>query len=106
VRIASGAVSQTLRSWFAELDASTVTDALASLVAKSMLGTETGPAGETRYTMLETLRQYAREQLDETGDTDRCRRAQAHHIGVIAPCKKMSRCHGSGTTSLWASTAQ
>jgi predicted ATPase/class 3 adenylate cyclase len=67
-----------------ELDAWTVTDALASLVAKSMLGTETGPGGETRYTMLETLRQYAREQLDDAGDTDRCRRAQARHIGVVA----------------------
>ena len=49
-----------------ELDAWTVTDALASLVAKSMLGTETGPDGTTRYAMLETLRQYARERLDET----------------------------------------
>ena len=68
-----------------ELDVWTVTDALASLVAKSMLGTETGPAGETRYTMLETLRQYAREQLDLRGETDRCRRAQAEHLGIVAP---------------------
>jgi len=67
-----------------ELDAWTVTDALASLVAKSMLGTETGPAGVTRYTLLETLRQYARERLDESGDTERCRRAQAQHLGVVA----------------------
>ena len=46
-----------------------------SLVAKSMLGAETGPDGTTRYAMLETLRQFARERLDETGDTDRWRRA-------------------------------
>ena len=67
-----------------ELDAWAITDALASLVAKSMLGTETGPGGETRYTMLETLRQYAREQLDEAGDTDSCRRAQARYLGTFA----------------------
>ena len=51
-----------------------VTDALASLVAKSMVGTDTGPDGAVRYTMLETLRQFAREQLDEAHDTDRRRR--------------------------------
>ena len=54
-----------------ELDSWTVTDALASLVAKSMVGTATGPDGAIRYTMLETLRQYARERLDETVGTDR-----------------------------------
>ncbi len=43
-----------------ELDPWTVTDALASLVAKSMVGTDTGPDGAVRYTMLETLRQFAR----------------------------------------------
>jgi predicted ATPase/class 3 adenylate cyclase len=67
-----------------ELDAWTVTDALASLVAKSMLSTETGPDGATRYAMLETLRQYARERLDESGDTDRCRRELARHLGAVA----------------------
>jgi predicted ATPase/class 3 adenylate cyclase len=66
------------------LDAWTATDALASLVGKSMLGTDTGPDGAIRYTMLETLRQYAREQLDETGDTDRCRRALAGHLARFA----------------------
>jgi tetratricopeptide (TPR) repeat protein len=44
--------------------------------------------------MLETLRQYARERLDESGDTDRCRRALARHLtatsraagwGVLGP---------------------
>jgi predicted ATPase/class 3 adenylate cyclase len=66
------------------LDAWTVTDALASLVEKSMLGTESGPDGATRYTMLETLRQYAREQLDAAGDSDRCRRELAHRLAVVA----------------------
>jgi predicted ATPase/class 3 adenylate cyclase len=67
-----------------ELDSWTVNDALASLVAKSMLGTDTGPAGTTRYTMHETLRQYAREQLDDTECTDQYRRALAHHLVAFA----------------------
>jgi len=61
-----------------------VTDALASLVAKSMLVPETGPDGTTRYGMHETLRHFARERLDETGDTDRWRRAHAHHYAAAA----------------------
>jgi len=60
-----------------ELDAWAVTDALSSLVSKSMLAAETGPDATSRYAMNETLRQYARERLDQTGDTDRWRRAHA-----------------------------
>jgi predicted ATPase/class 3 adenylate cyclase len=63
----------------ADLDSWEVTDALSSLVAKSMLGVETGPDGTSRYAMLETLRQFAREQLDQSGDTDRWRRAHAEY---------------------------
>ncbi len=62
-----------------ELDAWAVADALASLVAKSMLTTDTGPGGTTRYGMLETLRQYARERLDETRTADTTRRRMARH---------------------------
>ena len=55
-----------------------------SLVAKSMLVPETGADGTTRYGMLETLRQFARERLDESGDTDRWRRAAAEHYATAA----------------------
>jgi predicted ATPase len=66
------------------LDGWEVTDALSSLVAKSMLNSDTGPDGTTRYGMLETLRQFARERLDETADTDRWRRAHADHYATAA----------------------
>jgi predicted ATPase/class 3 adenylate cyclase len=56
-----------------------VTEALASLVAKSMLTAETAGDGTTRYAMLETLRQFARERLDDRGETDHWRRAHADH---------------------------
>ena len=56
-----------------------MTDALSSLVAKSMLGAETGPDATSRYAMNETLRQYARERLDDDGEIDRWRRAHARY---------------------------
>jgi predicted ATPase len=66
------------------LDSWEVTDALSSLVAKSMLGADTGPDGTSRYALNETLRQFARERLDESGDTDRWRRAHAEHYASWA----------------------
>jgi hypothetical protein len=62
-----------------DLDHWEVTDALSSLVAKSMVVAEPGPDGTTRYALLETLRQFARERLEEHGDIDRWRRAFADH---------------------------
>ncbi len=58
-----------------------VLDALADLVAKSMLTAETTTEGVTRYQLLETLRQYARERLEEAGTTDHFRR---HHVAHYA----------------------
>jgi predicted ATPase/class 3 adenylate cyclase len=66
------------------LDTWEVTDALSRLVAKSMLGAETGPDGTTRYALNETLRQFARERLDEAGETDRWRRAHAEYYASWA----------------------
>ena len=40
--------------------------------------------GTTRYHLLETLRQYAREQLDETGAADDWRRRHAEHYAAFA----------------------
>ena len=67
-----------------DLDTWEVTDALSSLVAKSMLAAETGPDATSRYAMNETLRQYARERLDQSGDTDRWRRAHAEYYATWA----------------------
>jgi predicted ATPase/class 3 adenylate cyclase len=67
-----------------DLDGWEVTEAVSSLVAKSMLGAEAGPDGATRFALLETLRQFAREKLDEHGDTDRWRHALADHYASVA----------------------
>jgi predicted ATPase/class 3 adenylate cyclase len=61
-----------------------VIDALGGLVAKSMLAIDEGSESSTRYQMNETLRQYARERLDEAGQVDVCRRRHAEHFGALA----------------------
>ena len=67
-----------------ELDGWRITDSVASLVARSMLVAEGGPDDTTRYVMLETLRQFARERLEEAGDADRWRRLHAQHYAAFA----------------------
>jgi predicted ATPase/DNA-binding CsgD family transcriptional regulator len=57
---------------------------LNSLVAKSLLRTDEGVGGESRFRMLETVRQYARERLIEAGEQPAIRRAHAHWCLALA----------------------
>lgn len=52
-----------------DLEVTDVMDALARLADKSLLTTEPSQ-GETRYRMLETIREYAREKLGESGEAE------------------------------------
>src|SRR5262249_48752833 len=61
-----------------------VLEALTSLVTKSMLNDEDGAEGKTRYAMLETLRAYARERLEGSGEADAWRRRHAQHYANFA----------------------
>jgi predicted ATPase/class 3 adenylate cyclase len=62
-----------------------VLDVLDELVAKSMLMAEPTPEGTTRYQLLETLRQYALERLEQSGEVDVYRRRHAeHYVSVTA----------------------
>ena len=60
-----------------------VIDALASLVAKSMVGVERAEDA-TRYQLLETLRHFARDRADAAGDLDGLRRRHADHYAGLA----------------------
>jgi predicted ATPase/class 3 adenylate cyclase len=53
-----------------------VLDSLGQLVDKSLVVADPTPAG-TRYRLLETIRQYALERLDDAGETDTTRRRHA-----------------------------
>jgi hypothetical protein len=62
-----------------------VRDALDDLATKSMIDVlDDDPAGITRFRLLETLRQYAWERLDEAGLGDDYRRRHAEHIARFA----------------------
>jgi predicted ATPase len=60
-----------------------VVDALSDLVAKSMV-TADRSSGTTRYQLLETLRQYSRELLDDQDASDHWRRRHAEHFVAFA----------------------
>ncbi len=61
-----------------------VLDALVDLVGKSMVIAEETAVGGTRYQLLETLRHYARERLDEHDDGDAWRRRHAEYFASFA----------------------
>jgi predicted ATPase/class 3 adenylate cyclase len=61
-----------------------VLDALLGLVAKSMVMADEAAGDTTRYEMLETLRAYAREQLEEAGTADEWRRRHAEYFTELA----------------------
>jgi len=67
-----------------ELEDWDIVDALASLVAKSMLIDEEDSEGKTRYAMLETLRAFGRERLETLGETDAWRHRHAQYYATFA----------------------
>ena len=81
------------------IDPDTVFELLASLVARSLVVTEEhGP--ETRYRLLETIRQYGEERLTETGETDRWQARHAdYYVGVL---QKQIRHHDRRAEVFWA----
>jgi predicted ATPase/class 3 adenylate cyclase len=77
------------------LDTSDVFDLVASLVDKSMVIADRGDDG-TRYRVLETLRQFAAERLDEGGEVGALRdRHLSHYVAVAQQANR-----------LWASRRQ
>ena len=61
-----------------------VIDGLESLLSKSLLYQEEGPEGEPRFLMLETLHEYAREKLAESGEAVKLQRKHAEHFARLA----------------------
>ena len=61
-----------------------VLDGLASLVDKSLLKQEEGVGGEPRFVMLETIHEYAREKLEQSGEPRELRRLHAEYFLALA----------------------
>ena len=59
-------------------------DTLASLLDKSLLRRRTDADGEERFWMLETIREFALERLDASGEEDALRDAQCHRLIELA----------------------
>jgi predicted ATPase/class 3 adenylate cyclase len=77
----------------ADIDSSDVVDLLTPLVDKSLLDVEP-VAGGVRYRLLETIRQYAQERLEASGETSALRgRHLAHYLGLAENAGPHLRSH-------------
>jgi predicted ATPase/DNA-binding SARP family transcriptional activator len=65
-------------------DARDVIDVIASLIDKSLVQADTGGDGEVRYRLLETVRAYGIERLEEAGEQDRVRAAHVTYFLDLA----------------------
>jgi predicted ATPase len=80
------------------IEPDTVFELLASLVARSLVvAEEHGP--ETRYRLLETIRQYGEERLAEAGETGRW---QARHADYYVGVLQQIRHHDRRSEVFWA----
>jgi predicted ATPase/DNA-binding SARP family transcriptional activator/DNA-binding CsgD family transcriptional regulator len=57
---------------------------VSSLLDKSLLGQEEGAEGEPRFVMMETIREYAQERLQESGEAESIKRAHAEYFLALA----------------------
>ncbi|MGI8475314.1 MAG: ATP-binding protein, partial [Thermomicrobiales bacterium] len=64
--------------------AGSVLDAMAALVGSSLVRVTEGAGGAPRFSMLETVGEYARERLAEGGDERPCRSRHAHVFLALA----------------------
>jgi predicted ATPase/DNA-binding NarL/FixJ family response regulator len=65
-------------------------DGIASLTGKSLLQATEGPGEEPRYRMLETVREFGLERLDESGEADEIGRRHARFFAEFAECRGMA----------------
>jgi non-specific serine/threonine protein kinase len=61
-----------------------VLDGLESLMNKSLLRQVPGPDGKPRFLMLETIHEYARGRLEESGEAETLQRRHAGHFAALA----------------------
>jgi len=67
---------------------------LVSLLDKSLLRQDEGHGGEPRFSMLETIREYAHERLGTSGEAETVGRGHARFFAALADTKSQGRGHG------------
>ena len=63
-----------------------VADSLAALLDKSLLRREDGSNSRSRFTMLETIREYARERLEESGEFEAAQVQRLRYCLALTEC--------------------
>ena len=81
-------------------------EGIASLVEQHLLRVEENPAGEPRYAMLETIREYGLEQLEAHGEAAGVRDAHAAHFLALAERAEPGLVHSVTTTERTQRTAR
>jgi non-specific serine/threonine protein kinase len=61
-----------------------VMEGVESLLEANLLAWEDGPGGEPRFVMLETVHEYAREKLEQSGEAGTIKRAHAEYFLALA----------------------
>src|SRR5205085_179704 len=82
------------------IDPDSVLELLANLVARSLLVAEDHGPG-TRYRLLETIRQYGEERLDDGGEIERWRTLHADHYAHLLPRLRV-HAHDPRAAVFWA----
>jgi predicted ATPase/class 3 adenylate cyclase len=85
------------------LDEIAILDQLSSLVDKSLVQAEPVGSG-TRYRLLESTRQYAREKLNESGAYDGV--ARAHATAYLALAEELEETHETTNDRAWLARAE
>jgi len=68
----------------AVMEGEDVLHGITSLVSSSLIDRVDGPGGEPRFAMLESMREYALEQLAASGEEPSIRRTHARHFTALA----------------------
>ncbi|HET8644422.1 MAG TPA: tetratricopeptide repeat protein, partial [Vicinamibacteria bacterium] len=77
-----------------------IEESMAALLENSLVRMEAGSSGEPRYGMLETLREYALEQLTAAGELAETRRRHAEHFLRLAEAAQPQLLVG-GQQAVW-----
>jgi predicted ATPase/DNA-binding CsgD family transcriptional regulator len=74
-------------------------DCVAALVEHGLLGVAAGPAGEPRYAMLETVREYGLERLAASGEAEAVR--AAHAAWCLGLVERAQPAHYTVAEAVW-----